>query len=93
MDLRYGDLIREVSSQAWPRSAAPHCSLPREGSSQGSALRAFALAPKVGGILLPPPMRGLLAAPVRLRRPYSPEIISRAHKFFLLNSFWEPILQ
>jgi len=62
-----------MSSQAWPRSAAPHCSLPREVGSQGSALRAFALAPKVGGILLPPPMRGLLAAPVRLRRPYIKE--------------------
>ena len=24
-----------MSSQAWPRSAAPHCSLPREGRSQG----------------------------------------------------------
>jgi len=28
---------------------------------------------------LPPPMRGLLAAPVRLRRPYSAEFIPRAH--------------
>ena len=29
-----------MSSQAWPRSAAPHCSLPREGGSQGGGTSA-----------------------------------------------------
>ena len=29
-----------MSSQAWPRSAAPHCSLPREGRSQGGGTSA-----------------------------------------------------
>ena len=42
---------------------------------RAAALTRLAPAPKVGGILLPPPMRGLLAAPVRLRRPYNAEII------------------
>ena len=84
-ELRYGDLIREMSSQACPRSAAPHCSLPREGGSPGSALRAFAPAPKVFCILSTPPMRGrpatnwpYPAAPVRRRRPYKS---SRTHNF------------
>jgi len=51
---------------------------------RAAALTRLAPAPKVGGILLPPPMRGLLAAPVRLRRPYNAEIIPRAHKSSLL---------
>ena len=43
---------------------------------RAAALTRLAPAPKVGGILLPPPLRGLLAAPVRLRRPYNKEIYS-----------------
>jgi len=41
---------------------------------RAAALTRLAPAPKVGCILQPPPMRGLLAAPVRLRRPYNAEI-------------------
>ena len=55
-----------MSSRAWPRSAAPYRSLPqdREKPLAGSALRAFALAPPVGCILLCTSLRGCAAQPL-----------------------------
>ncbi len=47
-----------MSSQAWPRSAAPHCSLPREGGSQGSGTKRRRTCSQGGPHLSTPPVRG-----------------------------------
>jgi len=85
------ELIREMSSQAWPLRGPALLLAAKKAVRRAAALARLAPAPKEFCILQLPPFArpagpinvGLgTAAPVRLRRPYSAEIIPRAHKFF-----------